>query len=417
MSWLEGDMTRVSNEAALRHCKAADRFRATPSSREAPLFQMLRAAIGILLTSPTLLASDGWMTDYDQALTKARESKKDLLLLFTQSDSPVCKQLESELYAQEAFISAVEKDYVLVRLDFQEDGSVAVPGASTNRGLRKLHGVAEYPVTVQATPAGHAYWVSSARMKYEGPTDCAEWVAEWRSMGKPVLGKMLELVSMYEKTDEASRWAAWDKLAVESEEAVWPWQARVLAPAIRSAIELDMDNKLGKKRRALEVLIKTKCVDDSTKAMAERLDPKNELGLLELVLVDKNSALGASLEAQRQSIASEEQILALAAALIAEQEAALKELDAFVKAFGFRDDALQFQCYWKIAFLGHLGAKMFSMAGTSGSGNGVRGEKARQELDKSAKKMIATGKDAARKAKKLGRHREPTPILDKLLDS
>ena len=380
------------------------------------MLRLLCVVIALLASSSTPLAGDGWISDYEQALAKAKESKRDLLLLFTQSDSPACRKLEAEIYAQEQFISAAEKDYVLVRLDLPEKKAAAKRQSARNKELRELYAVERLPATVQTTTEGHAYWVSSNAMKYEGPIECAELVAQWRSMGRPVLDRMLELVATYEKADESTRWPAWDKLAHELEAAAWPWQERVLVPAVRSAIDVDTDNKLGRQRRALEVLIKTRNADDATKAMAERLDPKNELGLLELMLADEYAQELEALKAQRPST-SEAGFLEFASSAVVQQEASLKKLEAFAKTFGFRSEAHEFQCYWNLAFMSHSSAGVISMVLEGRLSGEGPSEKARRELEQSAKQLIGIAKSAASKAKKLGKHPEPVAILDKVLKS
>ena len=60
-----------------------------------------------------------WEQNYEQALAKANEEGKVVLMLFSGSDWCVnCKRLDKKILSQQAFLDYVAKDYVLLQVDF-----------------------------------------------------------------------------------------------------------------------------------------------------------------------------------------------------------------------------------------------------------------------------------------------------------
>jgi hypothetical protein len=75
----------------------------------------------------------GWTSDHDKAKTNARDSAKDLVIVFTgRGWCYQCDLLDREVFQQAAFVKAAGKDYILVELDF----TFGDPKADKDRQVR-----------------------------------------------------------------------------------------------------------------------------------------------------------------------------------------------------------------------------------------------------------------------------------------
>ena len=71
-----------------------------------------------LFASVQLMAGEGWMTDIDEAVKKAKELDKAVMVEFTGSDwCPPCKMMEKEVFSKPEFVEQASKKYVLVKID------------------------------------------------------------------------------------------------------------------------------------------------------------------------------------------------------------------------------------------------------------------------------------------------------------
>jgi len=245
------------------------------------------AFAGALVLQVSAIASEGWVADFDEAVKIAKAEKKDLFVDFTGSDwCGWCKKLDAEVFSKEEFLTAVKKDFVLVALDFPRDEAVKakVPNPKRNAELNDKYGIRGYPTILLMTPEGTVY--GQTGYQKGGPVKYVEHLAELRTKGKKELADTLAVVDAYEKAAAGdAKLAAWDKVAdalqaADDESAV----AKSLVPTVRAALEFDKDNAKGKKKRAVVVLLKTGNGDDEVLAAGKALDPKNEAGLLEIVV-------------------------------------------------------------------------------------------------------------------------------------
>ena len=79
---------------------------------------LLITTIAAICVFNALSAPAGWLTDYQQALARARKEKKALLVLFTGSDwCPGCKTLAREVLDKKEFMEFAAKHLVPVYLD------------------------------------------------------------------------------------------------------------------------------------------------------------------------------------------------------------------------------------------------------------------------------------------------------------
>ncbi len=62
---------------------------------------------------------EGWSTDLDKALEKAKAEKKSVLVEFTGSDwCPPCIAMRKNVFSKKEFVDAASKNFILVELDF-----------------------------------------------------------------------------------------------------------------------------------------------------------------------------------------------------------------------------------------------------------------------------------------------------------
>ena len=88
----------------------------------------------------------GWLDNAELALKIARETDKDLLMLFTGSDwCPPCKKLEQEIVGQPAFLEEATKRFVLLVFDFPEQKELLPRIKQQNQQWAERFGVNGYP--------------------------------------------------------------------------------------------------------------------------------------------------------------------------------------------------------------------------------------------------------------------------------
>lgn len=75
------------------------------------------AAASFALTA-LATAGDGWMTDVDAALAKAKTEKKSVMVEFTGSDwCPPCIMMGKKVFSKKEFTDAASKKFILVKID------------------------------------------------------------------------------------------------------------------------------------------------------------------------------------------------------------------------------------------------------------------------------------------------------------
>jgi protein disulfide-isomerase len=87
-----------------------------------------------------------WMTNYEEAVQKAKKEKKELLLNFTGSDwCGWCKRLDAEVFTQAAFIKFADENLVCVKLDFPRRTKIDAQLQKQNYELARKHMIRGYP--------------------------------------------------------------------------------------------------------------------------------------------------------------------------------------------------------------------------------------------------------------------------------
>lgn len=62
--------------------------------------------------------ADGWMTDLDAAMERAKDEGKPVMVEFTGSDwCPPCMMMDKKVFSKESFLKGASEKYILVKLD------------------------------------------------------------------------------------------------------------------------------------------------------------------------------------------------------------------------------------------------------------------------------------------------------------
>jgi thiol:disulfide interchange protein len=111
--------------------------------------------VAALTASAFATTPEGWSTDLDQALAKAKTEKKCLLVEFTGSDwCPPCIAMRKNVFSKKEFVTAASKKYILVELDFPK-GDKAL--ADKNQPLAEKYKIEGFPTVILFNPAGKEF--------------------------------------------------------------------------------------------------------------------------------------------------------------------------------------------------------------------------------------------------------------------
>ncbi|MCK6447913.1 MAG: thioredoxin family protein [Planctomycetes bacterium] len=263
-------------------------------------FQRL-VAVGVTLAAPALaLAGDSanWIADFDKAVETAKAQKKDLFVDFTGSDwCGWCKKLDAEVFSKSEFLDAVQKDYVLVSLDFPraEEVKKKVPNPQRNDELAQKYGIQGFPTVLLMTVDGEVF----AQTGYQagGPVKYVESLASMRESGRKALVECKEIVAKFGAAFGEEKNILLDRAlrTLESLSGDSPFASQ-LSPVVRTAFTSDPENKQGRKLRAVKALLKAGEYDAELDKLARELDPKNENALLERVIFVKLNSLQSEAE-------------------------------------------------------------------------------------------------------------------------
>lgn len=201
-------------------------------------------AIAILATlAPAQNWKSDWMTDFAAAQARAKAEKKDLLVNFTGSDWHVMSiKLYAEVLSKPQFLAAVQKDFVLVAIDFPKvQVGMSKELLAQNDHLMGHYSVAQLPIVLLLDAAGHPYqWIS-----YEkgGPRHYLEALEKRRRHG---FGFKAALALAMRKNGTERARTIDDALVSLTEE-----MRSKNHDLMREIIKLDADGKAGLKRKYL----------------------------------------------------------------------------------------------------------------------------------------------------------------------
>ncbi len=253
-----------------------------------------------VITLPIALAGDEhslWEVDFDQAVTEAGQSGKDLLVDFSGSDwCGWCQKLDKEVFSQKKFLDQATKEYTLVVLDFPR--KKVVKNKKRNEELKNQFQISGYPTVLLMDSTGRPY----ARTGYQenGPGPYLKHLAELKSAKEPK--EIRELIAKVQNaaTDDERVNALLDafkyheKLMKDGEKFhAFGIGFLPLNEEAREGIALDPDNRKGLKLKAASYLLENGDTSEETRKAIEELDSDNEGGYLEkLLMADIQEAMG-----------------------------------------------------------------------------------------------------------------------------
>ena len=113
--------------------------------------------VGVAALTATAFATtlEGWSTDLEKALAKAKAENKSVLVEFTGSDwCPPCIAMRKNVFSKKEFVDAASKKFILVELDFPK-GDKAL--AEKNQPLAEQYKIEGFPTVVLLTPEGKEF--------------------------------------------------------------------------------------------------------------------------------------------------------------------------------------------------------------------------------------------------------------------
>ena len=114
------------------------------------------AAGAVALTASAFANTpEGWTTDLDKALAKAKAEKKNVLVEFTGSDwCPPCIAMRKNVFSKKEFVDAASKKFILVELDFPK-GDEEVK--KKNEPLAEKYKIEGFPTVILLSPNGKEF--------------------------------------------------------------------------------------------------------------------------------------------------------------------------------------------------------------------------------------------------------------------
>ena len=114
----------------------------------------LASFTAVALTA-SAFAAEGWETDLDKAIEKAKAEKKSVLVEFTGSDwCPPCIAMRKNVFTKKEFIEAASKKFVLVELDFPKGDKEL---ADKNQPLAEKYKIDGFPTVVLLDSEGKEF--------------------------------------------------------------------------------------------------------------------------------------------------------------------------------------------------------------------------------------------------------------------
>jgi len=211
----------------------------------------------------------------------AKAQKKNLLVDFTGSDwCGWCIKLHKEVFDHKEFLEPAQQKFVLVALDFPrgEEAKAKVPNPERNKELQKKYGVRGFPTILLITPEGEVFGRTGYRPG--GPEKYVEHltgsVNDWAAAN--------ELSAAWAKADDSMK----KELMVKACDAMVKFESQMASEKVKdivvAAFAADPKNTSGLRLKAISALLKTGMASADIAAEGKKLDPKNEQGLLELVV-------------------------------------------------------------------------------------------------------------------------------------
>jgi len=250
-------------------------------------------AVGLLCSTGLTAQEDShgkWFADFDTAAAEAKKAGKDLLVDFTGSDwCGWCIKLHKEVFGHEEFTKGVENNFVLVALDFPHDEEVMakVPNPERNRELQEKYGITGFPTVLAMTPDGEVF----GRTGYQrgGVEPYLKSLEEMLTTGKATLADSKKIEAEFAAAKGEARTAVLNR-AIATLEGMEPDAVGIAVFAGVAKHGLKSEDQ-AVQLAAVNALLTSGQQDDATITIAEKLDPENENGLQDHIVMAKMKAV------------------------------------------------------------------------------------------------------------------------------
>ena len=109
----------------------------------------------VIIGVSSLFAGEGWMINVEAAKKVAKKENKSIFIEFTGSDwCPPCMMMDKEVFSKKEFVSAAQKDFVLVKIDVPR-GDKAL--AEKNEKVVRKYNVRGFPTVVLLDSDGEEF--------------------------------------------------------------------------------------------------------------------------------------------------------------------------------------------------------------------------------------------------------------------
>lgn len=114
-----------------------------------------RLSLVASLFTTAVIAAEGWMTDYDAALKKAKAENKTVLLDFSGSDwCGWCVRLDKEVFSKDEFKAYAKDNLVTVLIDFPRKKQLDATLKKQNQELAEKFKIRGFPTVVLLNSEG-----------------------------------------------------------------------------------------------------------------------------------------------------------------------------------------------------------------------------------------------------------------------
>lgn len=115
--------------------------------------------LAILSAAFTLTTHAGdFLNNFETGKKKAAAENKSILVKFTGSDwCPPCIKLNKEVFSKKSFKSKVEKDFVVVVLDYPRKKKLPAAQTKANKEIAKKYGLKSYPTVMLMDSEGKVF--------------------------------------------------------------------------------------------------------------------------------------------------------------------------------------------------------------------------------------------------------------------
>lgn len=119
--------------------------------------------LSLLTLTAAAEAKSGWDENYAQALSEAKQEKKDVLLNFTGSDWCIyCIKLDENVFSKADFLRLSKDNLKLVELDFPQQKTLSREVQQQNERLKSQFNVQGFPTIILVDSKGRE------RARWEG---------------------------------------------------------------------------------------------------------------------------------------------------------------------------------------------------------------------------------------------------------